>query len=255
MKINSFNTKSGKVLDSLLSSKYIQKKCELKRISPVVFDSKNLLESIVSKDLVGCAVYTYLSWNNKKIPEEKRKFVALTDLTNGIIMVGGQILAGKIIEKKWGPAIYGKYFSGEKGTIDKQKGIVVKDDIPGSKAPLAPDNVRENVHNFMKNNVDELKKRGLDVADKKQAKEVAEQAIKTLSRDGARGKAIASGFTIIVTALGTTALVKRTLAPLLSTPAASWIKHKYVDEKPFKDDSIVTSKSIQPQQKPVDVKA
>lgn len=247
MKVNSFNKTAGKFFDSLLSTKYIQNKCEMKRIASDKFDAKFVLDSIVSKDIIGCVVYTTLSWNNKKIPEEKRKFVALTDFTNGIIMVGGQMLAGLIIDKKLTNALTGKHFTGENKKYDKAKGLMIPEAIPGSKAPLAKDNVSERVMNYMKDNAEELKKKGIDaVSDKKKYNDIAAEAIKKLSKDGVRGKAIASGFAIIVTALGTTALVKRTLAPLFSTPAASWIKHKYVDEKPFKDDAIVTSKSIAP---------
>ena len=47
--------------------------------------------SIVIKDGVGCYKYVTQSMNNKKIPEEKRKFVAALDLTNGVLMILAQI--------------------------------------------------------------------------------------------------------------------------------------------------------------------
>lgn len=47
--------------------------------------------SIVVKDGVGCYKYVTQSMNNKKIPEEKRKFVAALDLTNGVLMILAQI--------------------------------------------------------------------------------------------------------------------------------------------------------------------
>ena len=47
--------------------------------------------SIVAKDGVGCAMYVYQSKHNKKIPEERRRFVTATDLTNGGLMIVAQI--------------------------------------------------------------------------------------------------------------------------------------------------------------------
>ena len=47
--------------------------------------------SVVAKDGIGCALYTYQSLNNKNIPEDKRPFVAALDLTNGILMISTQI--------------------------------------------------------------------------------------------------------------------------------------------------------------------
>ena len=63
--------------------------------------------SIVVKDGIGCVMYVTQSMNNKKIPEEKRKFVAALDLTNGVLMIAAQIAmffamraySGKIFDK------------------------------------------------------------------------------------------------------------------------------------------------------------
>ena len=56
--------------------------------------------SIVLKDGYGCYLYVTQSLNNKKIPEDKRKFVAALDLTNGGIMMLLQILMTYTISKK-----------------------------------------------------------------------------------------------------------------------------------------------------------
>lgn len=47
--------------------------------------------SIVAKDGVGCLMYVTQSMNNKKIPDERRKFVVSMDATNGILMILAQI--------------------------------------------------------------------------------------------------------------------------------------------------------------------
>ena len=70
--------------------------------------------SIVLKDGLGCVMYVNQSLNNKKIPEEKRKFVAALDLVNGILMVGTQIgmffLFNKCQDKLF-KKCFGKYFN------------------------------------------------------------------------------------------------------------------------------------------------
>ena len=50
-----------------------------------------VVTSIILKDGIGCAMYVTQSLNNKKIPDEKRKFVAALDLTNGGLMILAQI--------------------------------------------------------------------------------------------------------------------------------------------------------------------
>ena len=49
------------------------------------------ITSVAVKDGVGCAMYVTQSLNNKKIPDDKRKFVAALDLTNGVLMIAAQI--------------------------------------------------------------------------------------------------------------------------------------------------------------------
>ena len=48
--------------------------------------------SIVAKDGIGCLMYVTQSMHNKKIPDERRKFVVSLDATNGILMIVAQIL-------------------------------------------------------------------------------------------------------------------------------------------------------------------
>ena len=63
--------------------------------------------SIILKDGIGCAMYVGQSLNNDRIPDEKRKFVAALDLTNGLLMILAQIgmfmamrkYSGKIFDK------------------------------------------------------------------------------------------------------------------------------------------------------------
>lgn len=56
--------------------------------------------SIVLKDGMGCYMYVKQSLNNKKIPEDKRKFVAALDLANGGLMIATQLLTFFTISNK-----------------------------------------------------------------------------------------------------------------------------------------------------------
>src|SRR5574344_787589 len=59
--------------------------------------TKLSIASLIIKDGFGCYLYVKQSLHNKKIPEDKRKFVAALDLTNGGLMILMQILAFKTI--------------------------------------------------------------------------------------------------------------------------------------------------------------
>lgn len=75
------------------------------------------LISTTSKDLVATYYYVTQSLKNEKIPEEKRKFVAALDLSNGILNLIFGITFGKLIEKGAGTyfknSIEPEYFSKE----------------------------------------------------------------------------------------------------------------------------------------------
>ena len=72
--------------------------------------------SIVLKDGLGCYLYVKQSLNNKKIPEDKRKFVAALDLANGGLMVGMKLLtfftiSNKKVQDKIFDKLFGKNFT------------------------------------------------------------------------------------------------------------------------------------------------
>ena len=78
--------------------------------------------SIILKDGIGCAMYVTQSLHNDKIPEKKRKFVAALDLTNGVLMIGAQILSFLAMRKYSGP-IFEKIFSKSFNKISKANTI------------------------------------------------------------------------------------------------------------------------------------
>lgn len=235
MNISSINKGMGKFFEYTATRKWCVKGLEKGINEPAKYAAAMLVTSIVSKDLVGCFVYTTQSYNNKKIPENKRKFVAATDLMNGIIMVGGQYIIGGLIDGKLTPTLLGKTYSGS----IKPTGKAAKR-IKNTKAPLDSDNII-----FMTKEA--LKAKNIDVK-KIDFKEVTKEVINKLGNESAKGKALAAGFGIIVVAIATTALTKRTLAPLLSTPLATWFNNKYMD----KDKKTDGKQDAKPETAPID---
>lgn len=71
--------------------------------------------SIIAKDGLGCYLYVTQSLNNKDIPDDKRKFVASLDLTNGLLMILLQIgmfftVSHKVCQTKMFDKLFGKMF-------------------------------------------------------------------------------------------------------------------------------------------------
>jgi len=228
MKITStrFNQASGQLFEKSLGQnrigRFLSKQFDKAVNEPAKFASSMLLTSIVSKDLIGCFVYTSQSLNNKKIPEEKRGYVAALDLINGILMVGGQLIVGKLIEAKLTPQLFGKFYSGTvKDKFTGEEKILSGDYV--KKARIAGDNVIQKV-------VHVAKEKGFKDLDENK---IADALVKNLGKgNSTKYKLIEAGFGLIVTALVTTALVKRTLVPMISTPVSAWFKDKFMNGKP-----------------------
>lgn len=95
MAISSISSKFGeyaaKGLGKFADSKNVRGICEKFKNDPIKYAGYATLASLALKDTVGCYMYVTQSLNNKKIPEEKRRFVANMDLTNGILNVITQI--------------------------------------------------------------------------------------------------------------------------------------------------------------------
>lgn len=215
MKIgNSINKAIGNTLNKGASTNFVTGALKKALQNPPKYAGTMLIATIVSKDIVNGFLYTYQSWNNKKIPENKRKFVAALDAMNCIFMVGGQLGIGYLIDKGLTPWLQKKYNGYSEDPITK-----VTTPVKHSKSPLAYDNVHKLAENSLKNYVD-------DVA-KYDTKALSKEVINGLS---GKYKSMATGISIIVTALATTALVKRTITPLITTPLAGWLKDKYLDK-------------------------
>lgn len=188
---------------------------EKARKEPVKYAARLLVYSFISKDFINTCVYTYQSLNNKKIPEEKRSFVAANDFVLGFFNFAGQILMQTLCEKFITPKFESRYT----GTEKFKDGTSL---YKNSKAPMAPDNIDKLVKNVIKEKQAEFKNLRPE-----NIKEISEYVIKKAGASSQRGKDITAGLAIVISSLATTALVKRTISPLFATPIAGWLGDKW----------------------------
>ena len=99
-----FGEYAAKGIGKLTDSKKVRKICENFKNDPIKYAGYATLASLATKDAVGCYLYVTQSLNNKKIPEDKRRFVANMDLTNGILNVVTQIGLTFGLKKLYKPA-------------------------------------------------------------------------------------------------------------------------------------------------------
>lgn len=93
------NSLGSTVYGALTKSQPHKKLCNYFVKNPAQAIANSTIASIVAKDGIGCAFYVYQSYNNKKIPEKRRKFVTALDATNGILMIATQIIAARAMRK------------------------------------------------------------------------------------------------------------------------------------------------------------
>lgn len=207
----------------------LDKQLEKGAKNPAEYASEMLVLSIVSKDLVGCLLYTTQSWYNKAIPEKKRKFVAAVDFMNGIVMVGGQFIIGKIIDSKVTPKIISKKLT---GILESKNGDKT---LANNKALFASDNLLELTKEAIKNRRSELEELGVKFETKADNVEALDHFSKKVIKEiGESSKLVGAyklGANILIAAIATTALTKRTLAPLISTPMATWFDNRFLEKK------------------------
>lgn len=89
-----------KPINFLTTNKYAKISCKEFQKNNLKFIGGLAIASIVFKDGLGCYMYVKQSLNNKAIPEDKRKFVAALDMTNGGLMIASQILMYLTISSK-----------------------------------------------------------------------------------------------------------------------------------------------------------
>ena len=200
----SINKVTGKCV-SKLAKGFLAKQLDIARKNPAKFATNTMVLSLVSKDAVNCAFYTYQSYNNERIPEEKRKFVAALDLVQGFLNVGTQLLAASVINKHLTPKLFD-------GLIGKKLLTGLSDKYTKQISKAHPDFNISEVSKEVKTYLGE----------------------KTLFYEASK-----TGFSLIATLLATTALCKRTLVPFIATPIAGKVKDKYMksDKDAIKEET------------------
>lgn len=192
-----------KVANKALNSSFWRK---LAPDNPTDIAAKIALASTTTKDAMNCYYYTVQSYNNEKIPEDKRKFVAAMDFVNGVLNVSIQLLMGTIVERKSASLfdkMFGKHFTEEaaKKYLEKAKNEVKSKNLPKDFS------------------LDQIKDR--------------------LKVNQKWGKA---GFKVLAVLFITQVFCKRVITPLIATPVASVLKNKlekYEKEHAPKDNQDV----------------
>ncbi len=161
------------------------------------------LISTTTKDIVNCYYYTTQSYNNERIPEDKRKFVAGIDLANGILNVITQLTLGLCINK-WSDNLYERIFKG--GFVPTQEKIDVYTKMVNDF--LKKSELTENLSCSMENIKTAIKK---------------------------TNKIAKGGFGVIAVLIVTQIIAKRMIVPFLSTPLAGIFKN-YLDKREAKQN-------------------
>lgn len=163
------------------------------------------VSSIILKDGVGCYMYVKQSLNNKKIPDEKRKFVAALDLTNGLLMILAQIGMYAAMRKYSGP-IFEKLFKKSFGELSRNNTI--------SRVRRIASKAGETVYKKLKigKDFDKVKKDSLEL------------------------------FKFIADIAAATIIGKRVIVPLIATPAAKkvekWMNKEEEDKNNLANPSM-----------------
>ena len=100
-----------KPLNFVANTSLLNSVCKNYRADNVKYITALGITSIILKDGLGCYMYVKQSLNNKKIPSDKRNFVAALDMTNGGLMIGMQLLMFKTFSNdKFQEKLFGKFF-------------------------------------------------------------------------------------------------------------------------------------------------
>lgn len=105
-----------KPLIALSNAKFMDNICDAYQKEKMNIITGIGVGSIVLKDGYGCYLYVKQSLNNKEIPDDKRKFVAALDLTNGGLMILTQLgmfftISRAAVQKRMFNGLFGKTFS------------------------------------------------------------------------------------------------------------------------------------------------
>ena len=203
----------AKALGAVTNFKPLQKACNYFEKEPARALAMTTIASCLTKDAIGCYMYVEQSLHNEKIPEDKRKFVAALDLTNGILNIFTQIICFFAM-RKINQSLFPKLF---KKSFDK-KGNVLK---------TITTQIRMN-----------QKKAGQKVDRKLTIKKEYDKIRKTCY----------DCFSFVTELAAATIFAKRVIVPFLATPLAEKVKNK-MNKKEAEETEI--KQETKPQEKPL----
>jgi len=236
---NSINKAAGKVLDFTATKKLMVNALEKGLKNPAQYASKMFLISIVSKDFINTCLYTYQSLNNDKIPKEKRSFVAANDLVLGFFNFFGQIGSYLVFERYVTPWLAGRFYT---GAIENKKTGEFKQRY--SKAPISLDSIKQHTADIIQEKGKSLGIDTVEMLKPDNLETLSKEMINEYGYKSSRGKALATGVGVVVTALATTALIKRTVSTIFSTPIAGKISNMANKRDEAKEKENVLHQSV-----------
>lgn len=272
--LNAINTQIGKGINKIVQGPRLSNFLKEGIKDPAGFAAKMLVISLVSKDAANGVIYTYQSATNKRIPEDKRSFNAWLDALQGVFNVGGQLISYYIVDSIFTPKLFGKRYSGtlkdphskltmdladKYGNASKQKSLFLPDNIHGIvndtiDSLVSGKSIDKNVPNHkLVSKILELIKDKKDAIFTMQSeperleamkKELTKKLIEEFKEEGTKFKSVEKGFSIIVAALATTALVKRTLVPLVATPLAASLSEKQDKKRKKKELDLESATTV-----------
>lgn len=181
----------AKALGAVTNFKPLQKACNYFENDPAKALAYSTIASLLIKDGIGCYMYVNQSLHNKKIPEDKRKFVAALDLTNGVLMILTQLVSFFAM-RKFNQTFFPKLF---KKSFDKN-GNVLK---------TITSQIRLN------------QKKAAETVDRKLTIKKEYDKIKKTCYDC---------FSFVTELAAATIFAKRVVVPFLATPLAEKVKNK-----------------------------
>lgn len=219
--ISSVGSKIGeyasKGFGALGKNKKISKLCDKFYEDPIKYVGYATLASLATKDAVGCYLYVTQSLNNKKIPEDKRRFVANMDLTNGILNVITQIGLTFGLKKAYDP-IFNKMLkkSFNSKAVKELITAMRRDSKAANEATLRKLEATENLEKLRKN--------------------------------------IKSSFSAVMDIFVATIIAKRCVVPFLSTPLTQYFTNRHDKKMAEKNALAQQDKKEEPAASAKDVK-
>ncbi len=163
------------------------------------FGAAVAMASVLSKDTLGCYLYVTQSLKNEKIPKEKRGFVAMLDMTNGVLMIASQIAAFYTISNEKVQKFIFDNTLGHLFNNANRKNTRKMVETTGSLSGVSKQVFNQKFAHFEKT---------------------------------CRG-----AFKVFLPLVGATIIAKRMLVPFVATPAAAWAKKHILhdEDNPIKD--------------------